>query len=190
MNNNYTDALNLYNLFKTTLKTMEDPTGVDSLFDYLEDRGFTDLPASLNHHLKGHGGLLIHSVNVAKSLIELTEKLGLAWKRPESPIIVGLFHDLCKLEFYKYNYDIADSKKSGYVHNDNPEFDLGGHGMLSVVLAQRFIKLTDEEIHCIRFHMGAYEQKDWSKLDTAIRKYPNVLYTHTADMIASKLLEG
>lgn len=180
---NYTDALDMYKLFKVTLHDMEWSNDTVKLFDYIENRGFTELPASLNHHLSGQGGLLIHSVNVAKSLIELTEKLNLKWERPESPIIIGLLHDLCKLEFYKRDGD-------RFVHNDNPEFDLGGHGMLSVVLAQRFIKLTDEEIYCIRFHMGAYEQKDWSKFDTAIKRYPNVLYTHTADMIASKILEG
>lgn len=179
---NYTEMFELYKLYKDTLHDMEWSDGTDRLFDYIEDRGFTTLPASLSHHLSDKGGLLVHSVNVTKSLIELTEKLNLKWERPESPIIVGLFHDLCKLEFYKRDGD-------KFVHNDNPEFNLGGHGMLSVVLAQRFIKLTDEELHCIRFHMGAYEQKDWSMYDAAIRKYPNVLYTHTADMIASKILE-
>ena len=124
----------MYELFKITLRNMEDPTGVDLLFDYIESRGFTELPASLSYHLKGQGGLLTHSVNVTKSLIELTEKLNLKWERPESPIIIGLFHDLCKLEFYKRDGD-------KFVHNDNPEFNLGGHGMLSVILAQRFIKL-------------------------------------------------
>lgn len=186
MNKKYTPPRTMYELFKIKLEHMEDPTGIDSLFHYIENRGFIELPASLNHHLSYRGGLLIHSVNVAKSLIELTDKLNLKWERPESPIIVGLFHDLCKLEFYAPEKNCA----IGFKHNDNPEFDLGGHGMLSVVLAQRFIKLTDEEIHCIRFHMGAYEQKDWSKFDAAIKKYPNVLYTHTADMIASKILEG
>ncbi len=188
---NYTDALNMYKLFKGTLHDMEWNNDTVKLFDYIENRGFTELPASLNHHLKGQGGLLIHSVNVAKSLIELTEKLNLKWERPESPIIIGLLHDLCKLEFYKseVTHD-PRGDRIRFEHNDSPEFDLGGHGMLSVVLAQRFIKLTDEEIYCIRFHMGAYEQKDWSKFDAAIKRYPNVLYTHTADMIASKILEG
>lgn len=187
----YGTAYEQYKLFKSTLHDMEWSDGTDKLFDYIEDRGFTELPASLKHHLNTAGGLLIHSVNVTKALIELTEKLDLKWKRPESPIIVGLLHDLCKLEFYKvnYDYDPRGGDKITFVYNDDAEFNLGGHGMLSVVLAQRFIKLTDEEIHCIRFHMGAYEQKDWSMYDAAIRKYPNVLYTHTADMIASKILE-
>lgn len=184
MNNNYATALEKYKEWETdfTRYVTFSMEGMKELFNYIESRGFTTLPASLRHHLSYQGGLLIHSVNVAESLIELTEKLNLKWQRPESPIVVGLFHDLCKLEFYKQDGD-------KFVYNDDAEFNLGGHGMLSVVLAQMFIKLTDEEIHCIRFHMGAYEQKDWSMFDAAIRKYPNVLYTHTADMIASKIIE-
>lgn len=190
MNNNYGTAFEKYKEWKLDLKGMEwskNPNSNDAgeLFKYIEDRGFTELPASLSHHLNTAGGLLIHSVNVTDALIDMTEKLGLTWMRPESPIIVGLCHDLCKLEFYK----VSPENDKYFIHNDNPDYNLGGHGMLSVVLAQRFIKLTDEEIHCIRFHMGAYEQKDWSMFDAAIRKYPNVLYTHTADMIASKIME-
>lgn len=193
MYNNYSTALEaylaMYNEYKKELiDKLPDfqNTGTETtLFDYIENKGFTELPASLNHHLNHRGGLLTHSVNVIQALQKLTINLGLIWDRPESPIIVGLCHDLCKLEFYK----TSPENDKYFVHNDNPELDFGGHGMLSVVLAQKYIKLTDEELHCIRFHMGAYEQKDWSKFDAAIKKYPNVLYTHTADMIASKIIE-
>ena len=50
------------------------------------------------------------------------------------------------------------------------------------------MELTDEEIACIRWHMGAFDdQKNWDYYGRAIEKYPNVLYTHTADMIASRI---
>jgi hypothetical protein len=63
-----------------------------------------------------------------------------------------------------------------------------GHGELSVIMGQQIIPLTEEEILCIRWHMGAYDDKDnWNKLGRAIEIYPNVLYTHTADMIASRI---
>ncbi len=188
----YEYALGEYNRWREELETIFKTPGVNELFDYINERGFTELPASLNHHLNYRGGLLMHSVNVAASLIDLTESLGLIWMRHESPILVGLLHDLCKLEFYKTktNYDPRGGETVRFEHNDNPELDFGGHGMLSLVIAQQHIQLTEEEMYCIRFHMGAYEQKDWSKFDAAIKKYPNVLYTHTADMIASKILEG
>ena len=55
-------------------------------------------------------------------------------------------------------------------------------------MAQKLFDLTEEEMLCIRWHMGAYdESKNWNILGNAIEKYPNVLYTHTADMIASRV---
>ena len=32
-------------------------------------------------------------------------------------------------------------------------------------------------------------EKIWSNLGQAIRRYPNILWTHTADMLASQILE-
>ena len=50
------------------------------------------------------------------------------------------------------------------------------------------LKLTDEEIACIRWHMGAFDEKEnWKHYSYAVSQYPNVLYTHTADMIASQI---
>lgn len=48
-------------------------------------------------------------------------------------------------------------------------------------------KVKEEEMLCIRFHMGAYVTGDWDAFDRAIRKYQSVLFTHTADMYASKV---
>ena len=46
--------------------------------------------------------------------------------------------------------------------------------------------LTDEEIMCIRYHMGAFTDKsEWNDYTRAVRNYPNVLWTHQADMLAS-----
>ena len=57
------------------------------------------------------------------------------------------------------------------------------------MMLSQFITLTEEEILCIRYHMGPYVTADWDEYDKAIKKYPNVLFTHTADMYASKVLE-
>lgn len=178
----YGEAYEKYKSYKVRLQSTLCVDRATEFFNYIEGRGFEVLPASLSHHLNTAGGLLIHSVNVTEALLNLTEGMNLDWGMDRSPYVIGLCHDLCKLEFYK-------QEEGKFVHNDSPEYNLGGHGMLSLVLAQKFLHLTDEEMNCIRFHMGAYEQKDWSMFDAAIKKYPNVLYTHTADMIASKVLE-
>lgn len=66
---------------------------------------------------------------------------------------------------------------------------MNGHGDKSVILAQTLVDLTDEEILCIRWHMGAYDDKEnWDNLGAAIEMFPNVLYSHTADMIASRVI--
>ena len=69
----------------------------------------------------------------------------------------------------------------------NTDCILKGHGNKSVMMLSQFINLTEEEIFCIRFHMGAYETDEWDAFDKAIRKYESVLWTHNADMYASKV---
>lgn len=147
-------------------------------YDWLIKNGFKTAPASTKYHGAYEGGLYEHSNAVTNDLVYMTEKLGLKWQRPESPYIVGMFHDLCKIDAYKLN-------DFGYQHND--DVLLKGHGNKSVMLLSQFMTLTEEEIMCIRYHMGAYEIDDWKQFDLAIKKYPNVLFTHTADMSASKL---
>lgn len=57
-----------------------------------------------------------------------------------------------------------------------------------MILAQQIMSLTEEEILCIRWHMGAYDKEEnWNHFNAAIRKYNNVLWTHVADMIASQI---
>lgn len=148
----------------------------------LELMGFFGAPASTRYHGTFQGGLFKHSLTVAEELVNLTEKLELKWQRPESPYIVGMYHDLCKCDHYKF-----DAEKEEYICN--LDMIIPGHGDKSVILIQKHINLTDEEIACIRWHMGAYEKdpRMWEYYGRAIKKYPNVLYTHTADMIASKI---
>lgn len=165
---------------KKMLETVYNLIPSDSAFmDYLLTGGFTTAPASTKYHGNYAGGLFDHSWAVMETLVDLTEKNNLKWLRPESPVIVGLFHDLCKCDQYK----LLDGQ---YTYNDN--LPLKGHGDKSVMILSRFMVLTEEEVLCIRYHMGAYEKDDWQGFDLAIRKYPNVLWTHHADMLASKVI--
>lgn len=156
----------------------------------LLDKGFFTSPASTKYHGNYEGGLFDHSFAVAKTLVDLTEKNDLEWKNPFSPYIVGMFHDLCKIDQYR-------NPITGGFMNDQPIYDTGeweynpntllkGHGDKSVMLLSQYMKLTEEEVLCIRYHMGAFtEKEEWSNYTRAIQMYPNVLWTHHADMIAS-----
>lgn len=150
------------------------------MIDKLLELGFFVKPASIHHHGKYDGALFDHSYEVAKALVNLTEKLGLKWELERSPYIVGMFHDLCKLD----NYVRSDNESWEY----NNATLLPGHGEKSVIMLQQFMNLTEEEIYCIRWHMGAFDDKEnWNSYGRACTQYPNVLYTHTADMIAARI---
>lgn len=152
--------------------------GADALLYDLEKQGLFDLPASIKHHSNRFGGLVTHTVNVADAAMELCET-NHAFKDCDknAVLVAALLHDICKVNkyhetaFHKYGYE---------------DRGLLGHGEESVIMAQRFIKLTGKEIIAIRWHMGAYCGKEsWDTLGTAYDRYPEVLYLHFADMIAT-----
>lgn len=177
----------------------EDLVSPDML-KYLSLNHFFTAPASTKYHGNYEGGLFDHSFAVARFLVRLTEDNHLTWKNPRSPYIVGMFHDLCKIDQYIPQYEMReelepsplnDPKPVKFVktlcgYDYNPDTLLKGHGDKSVMLLSQFYTLTDEEIMCIRYHMGAFTDKDeWNDYTRAVRNYPNVLWTHQADMLAS-----
>ena len=174
-----TETVERINLFLEVMKH-PDLNISSEFFDWLHEHEFFSKPAAIKYHGNYTGGLFDHSLAVVNSLVNITDKLGLNWQNSRSPFIVGMFHDLCKTDDY-----ILDGQDHWTYNNDKI---LKGHGDKSVMLLSQFINLTEEELLCIRFHMGAYETDDWEAYDKAIRKYETVLWTHTADMYASKVL--
>ena len=167
--------------------------GNNRLMKYLEQNFFT-APASTKYHGAYEGGLFDHSKQVFLRLHKLTEDNNLEWERPESPFIIGMFHDLCKCDQYKKvegayvkGSDTLMFGEGLYHYEFNAKTLLKGHGSKSCIILSQFINLTEEEMLCIRYHMGAYETDEWDEWDRAIHKYPNVLWTHMADMLASKV---
>ena len=169
----------------------------ENLMAYLNSGGFFTAPASTKYHGAYEGGLYDHSRMVAMRLHVLTINNGLKWQRPESPFIVGMFHDLCKCDQYTlvegpYTQNIGGQEivvqpliDKRYEYNTNTL--LKGHGSKSIMLLSQFINLTEEEMLCIRYHMGAYVQDEQKEFDLAIKKYETVLWSHQADMLASKV---
>ena len=161
--------------------------GDKKFFEWLFKIGFYEAPASFNHHRNYDGGLYEHSFTVTEELVKLTKCLNLKWSRPESPYIVGLLHDICKTDDYSWDFSNPDNSKLEM--NEN-RIMKGEHGSKSVKMLEGHINLTEEEIKCIRYHMGAFvEKEEWSEYSDSIREFPNVLFTHTADMMASQLIE-
>ena len=169
---------------KTTLRL----AGLLNVVEWLEHTDYFTAPASASYHGAVEGGLVRHSYFVYVTLSAWTEKLGIKWKSEHSPAIIGLLHDVCKIGLY---IPRRNSLGVSYTYShSHPE----GHGTLSVKMLSEHMELTDEEQAWIKYHMGTWTHDidetlgDPSYTDM-VHRFPNVLWTHTADMYASQILE-
>ena len=157
----------------------------EQIREFLDKVDFFRKPAAIKYHGNYTGGLFDHSLAVAETLVKMTNEFGIKCQNPRSPYIVGLFHDLCKTEDYINTNEDKLAPATWQYNNDKL---LKGHGDKSIMMLSQLITLTEEEVLCIRYHMGAYETEEWNEYDKAIKKYETVLWTHTADMYASKVM--
>ena len=162
----------------------------ERLIEWLATTDFFTAPASTKYHGAYEGGLVEHSLNVYEQLL-MSENAG--WFGKESIIKVALLHDICKANFYAVDYRNAKiDGKWGQVpfYTVTDDFPYG-HGEKSVLLASRFLRLSEEEIMAIRWHMGAFDEavKGGFNLSQVYEKYPLALELHIADMRATYLVE-
>ena len=184
-----------YDIVKDDLKNyvcdMCDILGRHEIYEWLASTSFFDMPASHNQHGSFPTALAQHSILVAYNLLRFTVSNRLSWKNPESPLLVGLLHDACKIDGYVINgngeHCVAAFDSGGWNISYNNGQLFPGHGERSVLkLLSAGIRLTDEEIACIRYHMGAFTDKsEWEYYKAAAKKFPNVLWTHQADIVTS-----
>lgn len=160
---------------------------------------FFTAPASSKNHLAQPGGLVVHSLNVYKRLLEITTRdvFGgtdgalLAEEVRETVAILGLLHDVCKVGVY-HQTDPFKAAMEGKLDTMAPyefrdTFPLG-HGEKSLFLITRHMALTEEEALAIRWHMGAYDDavKGGSRSMTeAMNLSPWVWRLQEADMCAA-----
>ena len=164
-------------------KAIEGRPGGMALMIVLEETDFYNSHASAKHHLNVPGGLLLHSLNVARAALELCENMPqFAGCDKNAVLTAALLHDVCKAGNYIQKPD------GSYQYRDT---DLLGHGEASVINIQHWIHLTEKEVLAIRWHMGAYTgERDWDTLSKAYDRYPEVLCLHMADMIATHIMEA
>ena len=175
--------------------------GRAALLYWLENEtDFFTAPASSKNHLAQPGGLVVHSLNVYKRLLEITARdvFGgtdgalLAEEVRETVAILGLLHDVCKAGVYHQETKRRRNPETkqwedylGYTFRD--PFPLG-HGEKSLFLITRHMALTEEEALAIRWHMGAYDDavKGGSRSMTeAMNLTPWVWRLQEADMCAA-----
>ena len=164
---------------------------------WLNKTDFFVAPASTKFHLAEEGGLCQHSINVYKRLKNLVEnEYGENWRdavSEESVAIIGLLHDICKVNYYKIEMknvkvDGAWVQQPFYTVEDNLPY---GHGEKSVYIINGFLRLTREEAICINWHMGGFDPRAQVgyTMQTAFYDFPLAVLTHIADMQASYLDE-
>lgn len=175
--------------------------GAEKLLAWLEEEtDFFTAPASTKHHLAHPGGLMEHSLNVMGNLNKITRRdLGMEDEHSELPpqiaetvVILGLLHDVCKVNCYHLETKRRKNQETGhwedyqgFVFRDPIPL---GHGEKSLYLIQRHMDLLPEEALAIRWHMGAYDnaaKADQRALSAAMAASPWVWRLQEADMCAA-----
>ena len=188
-----------------------------------KETDFFTAPASTKYHLSEPAGLCIHSLHVYSRLRKLyaAEKyraLGAAELTPEEEekiAVAGLLHDVCKTNFYTQEYrnrKTYDADKVRTADRFTVKHDAGGdfiwetvpvytindtmpygHGEKSVMLVEKYMRLTDEERIAIRWHMGGFDcavKGGENSISQAYERYPFAVLLNIADMQAAYLDEG
>lgn len=188
------------NIFDTCIGERE---GKEALREWLlsDHCDFFIAPASTKYHGNYDGGLCEHSIDVYKMAVRLESlyredirKQYLVLNRPydraqfmESLTIAALFHDLCKVNFYK-------AKISGRNNNTftvDEQLPFGGHGSKSVYVLSKYLKdLTDDEAIAINCHMGFSRAGDSTiSIGESFRYSPLAWIIHVADEAATFMLD-
>ena len=166
--------------------------GIENLLDWLKKADFFTAPASTRFHGAYAGGLCEHSLDVYRMAVKAAAAYDLAFDN-ESLLIATLFHDLCKVNFYKV--DKRNQKVNGVwmevpYYAVDEKYVFGGHGSKSVFLVQQFMKLKTDEAAAINCHMGAMPGGDAARDSAnAYQAFPLAWIVHVADEAAAYLLE-
>lgn len=165
--------------------------GIENLMKWLDSSDFYTAPASSRYHGAEPGGLAAHSLNVYDHLVRLLAAYPEISVPEESVIVSSIFHDLCKVNFYKT--ELRNRKNEFGVWEKVPsfvideKFKFGGHGSKSVFLAQNFIKLTPDEATAINCHMGFADNEH---VGDAYEQHPFAMLLSWADQAAAFITEA
>jgi hypothetical protein len=179
--------------------------GMENVIAWLEQSDFFVAPASTMFHGNYEGGLAEHSFDVAITANDIREMM--IRRKPEleqqvsreNIIIAALLHDVCKANIYKKTTKYRKDQYNQWETYDSYGVDYSefpvGHGEKSVILLLRLgLRLTDDEILAIRWHMSAWDLPTQSpehkeSLNAAKAKTPLVSLVQLADGFATGILE-
>lgn len=180
---------------------------IGRLLQFMEnDLKFFEAPCSGGNHLCCEGGLAEHTANVIENALVIGKSVLTAEEfkqmRP-SIIIAAALHDLGKCGQYGKAYYVPNMVKDGrptkadpvqrYKRSESKPYEQNkdllhvDHPIRSLMLAEKFIELTEDEAHAILYHDGLYGcmkyeyQGHETKLSTIV---------HLADFWSSHFVEG
>lgn len=183
--------------------------GMERLVHKLEKSDFFTAPASTKYHNSYEGGLCQHCLNVYENLKALVEIKQLQDKCPEvSVIIVGLLHDISKMNYYESyiknvkeysdygskhdemgNFDWV-SKKSYVTKDPGKRFTFGSHEQNSEFMVRTFLPLSiDESVAILHHHGGMGFDSVPANIPEIYSKFPLANLLHVADMMATYIDE-
>lgn len=194
--------------FIDTLKTLtRADADVDGLIAYLEATDFFDAPASTQYHCSFPGGLCLHSLNVYKAIKSLASEFCEGKYSNDSLIIVGLLHDLGKINFYEpavrnvkvYSAYGKKEDELGFfdwkteciyaVKDVNNRDVIGTKGFTAYYIASMFIPLTKEEMITLTNQYSALEREPLPDLSNVLGKYGLTVLLHASDIISTYCIE-
>jgi len=148
-------------------------------------------PASTRFHLAKEGGLVEHSVNVARTVIRLRDILAPDLSE-ESCVIVGLYHDVGKVgapgkPYYLPNPSKWHVKHRGICYIINEELVHLDLATRSLHLVGKYLTLSEDEIQAIRYHDGQYIRENGSVAHKETRLTRLMQY---ADNWSGGMIEG
>lgn len=164
--------------------------GIEDLLAWLANTDFYVAPASSRYHGAYEGGLVTHSLNVFKRLKDLVELYDDGNISYESQAIAAMFHDLCKVNYYKVSSRNVKNEQTGQwekvpFYKVEEDFPFGGHGSKSVYLVQHFMKLEPDEAAAINCHMGPWDRQDYGKPGEVFEHNRLAWLLHVADEAAT-----
>lgn len=190
--------------FIDIVKSIEVDFDIDSFIFYLEDGDFFYAPATATHSYAYDGGLCQHSLDVYDTLCVLCSLDVDNDLDANSIKVVGLFHDLYKMNYYekyaqnKKVYTENGSKRDNFgkfewvsseafkIKDQAERLVYGDSAFTSYMILSKFIPLTDYEIVALVNHNcgmdNGYSNKD---LGAILNTNKLAIYLHSADMICT-----
>ena len=160
---------------------------IDKVIDMLKASDFFEAPASTKYHDNFKGGLCYHSLKVYGNLVKLDKEYNLQFDK-NSMIIMGLLHDICKINCYvkdKKNVKVGGNWITVDYWSFKDEYPIG-HGQKSVImLLEKGFNLTDLELKSIIGHMNGYDKSDMFDASNIFNLDSKTIWLHVADFIAS-----